>query len=135
MRLLDIGEALNQVNWGYGYYTGYYGYYGGNGYALVDTGDTSVQLGSTVAFRRQKSTYDYSIGQTTTTDVAMEVFDLSNPLDPKHASTVQLAKGQGATTFLGEGSTVYSSHWEKQPTGKVKFGASWPKAAWACCAP
>lgn len=115
---LDLGDALNQVSWGYGYgYGGYYGYGGNN--ALVDTGDSSVQIGSTVVFRRQKT--DYKNGQTLTSETALEVFDLSNPIAPKHAATVQLAKGAGATSLLSHGTTVLTSHWEKQPGGKVKF--------------
>jgi hypothetical protein len=116
---LDIGEALNQVSWGYGYY--YYGGYYGGGYSLVDTGDSSIQIGSTVAFRRQKTSYDSQTGQTTSTESALEVFDLADPKNPLHASTVQLSKGEGATSLLATSNTVLSSHWEKQPSGKVKF--------------
>lgn len=116
---LDIGDALNQVNWGYGYY--YYGYGYGYGGGLVDTGDSSVQIGSTVAFRRQKTSYDPNTGMTTSAESALEVFDLADPKNPVHASTVELSKGEGSTSLLASGNTVLSSHWEKQANGKVKF--------------
>lgn len=118
---IELGEALNQVNWGYGYYYYGYGSYYGYNNALVDTGDSSLQLGSTVVFRRQKAEYSQTSGQLEVSESALEVFDLSNPLDPKHSSTVQLSKGKGATSLLGSGTTAYSSHWESQPNGKVKF--------------
>ncbi|MCC6648742.1 MAG: beta-propeller domain-containing protein [Polyangiaceae bacterium] len=114
---LDLGAALNEISWGgygYGYGYGYYGYG-----ALVDTGSDSVQVGTTVAFARRKGSY--TNGQYVPEARALEVFDLSDPKAPRHASTVTLPKADGETGLLTAGDVVLSSHWEKQPSGKVRF--------------
>ncbi len=113
---LDLGVPLNEISWGNGYGYGY-GYYGGG--ALVDTGASSVQLGTTVAFSRRKGAYVDGFYKPEVR--ALEVFDLSDPRSPRHASTVDLGAADGETGMIKAGSVVYSSHWEKQVNGKVRF--------------
>lgn len=114
---LDLGVALNEISWGNGYSYGGYYYYGSG--ALVDTGSTSVQMGTTVAFSRRKGTYVNGVYKSNVR--ALEVFDLSDPKAPKHASTVDLSAADGETGMIAAGSVAYSSHWEEQPNGKVRF--------------
>jgi len=95
-----------------------YGWYGYSG--VVASGDSVVQAGSTLVMQRVE---DAGINQTQLLKGILDIVDLSNPAQPKLASSYQLPLAYGYTPLRIEGKTVLTSHWAPlaNDASKVKF--------------
>ncbi|WP_437721952.1 beta-propeller domain-containing protein [Sorangium sp. So ce861] len=103
-----------------------YGYYG----AVVPTGDSVVQVGSTLVLRNtddQHNYYDdYYDGneRPAPAEPSLEVLDLSDPSNPVHRSVALLSEtlpaGGGYTGLQIDGTTVVTSHWVPLPEDPSK---------------
>ncbi len=92
----------------------WYGYSG----AVIPTGDSVVQAGSTLVVRNASEEYYYydenGAQQPAPAETTLEVIDLSNPSNPVHRS-VALPSGAGYTGLQIDGTTVLTSHWVPLP--------------------
>ncbi|XXX74279.1 beta-propeller domain-containing protein [Sorangium sp. So ce134] len=93
-----------------------YGYYG----AVVPTGDSVVQAGSTLVLRNTDDQHNYyddyydDSERPAPGEPSLEVLDLSDPSNPVHRS-VALPSGAGYTGLQVDGTTVLTSHWVPLP--------------------
>lgn len=94
-----------------------YSYGSPSAYAVVSSGDSIVQIGSTLVF--SEISYDYNdpgAGE----QAQLQIVDLSNPASPVLASTHSLPWGIGHTLLRTDGATVLSSHWVPMVNDKTK---------------
>ncbi|WP_437574975.1 beta-propeller domain-containing protein [Sorangium sp. So ce887] len=93
-------------------------YWYGYSVAVIPTGDSVVQAGSTLVIRNASEEYYYydenGAQQPAPAETTLEVLDLSNPSNPVHRS-VALPSGAGYTGLQIDGTTVLTSHWVPLP--------------------
>ena len=93
------------------------GYQGG--VSIPDSGTSTVQLGSTLVTLRRMATWQ---GSTVEVSFAVDVIDLADPKNPKHAS-LPLVEALGMTGLIVAGGDALFSHWAPSPVDatKVRF--------------
>ncbi|NUQ76634.1 MAG: beta-propeller domain-containing protein, partial [Polyangiaceae bacterium] len=104
---LTVPVSLS-YGWGYGYG------------AVVSSGDSIVQAGSTLVMQRVDDPWG---DQAVLRKAFLEVVDLSNPAQPTLSATFELPQAYGFTPLKIQGNTVLTSHWAPLAgnASKVKF--------------
>lgn len=89
--------------------------------ALVDTGSVVVGSGATLVFA-ERSLRETDAQSTAAMRYVLQVVDMSNPRAPS-VSSIEVARGSGATSLLIDGGVVATSHYERAPSDdeRVRF--------------
>jgi uncharacterized secreted protein with C-terminal beta-propeller domain len=109
--------------WGGGWFDGYAFYSGGYYGSLVGAGSAIVQSGSTLAFIDSRSSPILGgDGRAVDSRVDRTIYTLNfaQPSSPSLAKT-DLPASVGATPLILQGSTVYTSRWQRTQPGRVRF--------------